>query len=182
MQQTKTQGFTLVELLVATGVFAVVAVLITGAYITVLGYARHAEATASATNSLAFALENMTRTIRTGSAYSCGTSLSLGDCSASGNTSLSLRNNEGTEITYEHIAPVGSINGSIRLEEGSALYTITDTAVNITSLKFYLTGSSPTDVLTPTVRIVVTGSVPGYKNNAVTFTLETLAIMRGVYL
>lgn len=176
------QGFTLVELLVSVGVFAVVAVLITGGYITVLGYARHAEATASATDNLAFALENVTRNLRTGYSYSCGTSLGLGDCGGSGNTSFSFVDNLGATVTYEHVAPTASTNGSITQTVGGTTYKITDAAVNITSLRFYLTGSSPSDVLTPTVRIVVTGSVPGYQNNPVSFTLETLAIMRGIDL
>lgn len=188
MTHVSQKGFTLVELLVSVGVFAVVAVLITGAYITVLGYARHAEAITSATNNLAFALENMTRNIRMGSQYSCV--MVVGDCS--GDTAFTFMNDSGVQVTYAHSAPTINLNGSITQTIGGVTYDLTDRSVNtaslrasfvtVTNLRFYLTGSSPSDVLTPMVRIVVTGSVRGYGNVPVPFTLETLAIMRGIDL
>ena len=71
IQYSKNRGFTLVELIVAVGLFTVVMFIATGALLSVVALNKKAQAQQSAINNLNFALENMARSIRTGSNYHC---------------------------------------------------------------------------------------------------------------
>ena len=62
-------GYTLVELIVAVGLFALVMLLAAGAYLMMIGVNRQAQGIATGIDNLSFALETMTRSIRTGTNY-----------------------------------------------------------------------------------------------------------------
>ena len=114
----KKRGYTLIELIVAVGLFALVMLLASGAYIMMINLNRQAQAMATGMNNLSFALESMTRDVRTGTAYSCGLSLGLGDCT-NGGGSLSFKNEGGTAVTYS------LSGGSLQKTVGGAQTTLT---------------------------------------------------------
>ena len=64
-------GFTLVEIIVALGLFTIVMFVATGALLSIVSVNKKAQAQQSAINNLNFALENMTRSLRTGYNYHC---------------------------------------------------------------------------------------------------------------
>lgn len=64
------RGFTLVEMIVSLGIFAVVALVAVGAFMKIMDANRKALGLKTAINNLNFALESMTREIRMGSKYS----------------------------------------------------------------------------------------------------------------
>ncbi len=64
-------GFTLIELIVAVGVFSIIATIATSAIILSLRASRKIRATQTVMNNLGFALESMTRSIRVGTDYHC---------------------------------------------------------------------------------------------------------------
>jgi prepilin-type N-terminal cleavage/methylation domain-containing protein len=175
------RGYTLIELMVAVGLFAVIMLLASGAYLMVISVNREAQSITTGIDNLSFALENMARTIRTGTNYSCGGG---GDC-PSGSSSFSFLYGVPASITYRRetqTGPGGALVGDIT-KNGTP---ITDPSVNITSLTFYVKGTSPVslaDYTQPYVTIVVTGTVsvgPGKPPKQ--FTVETSATMRGTDL
>jgi prepilin-type N-terminal cleavage/methylation domain-containing protein len=91
-------GFTLIEMLVSVALFSVVMVIALGALLSLTTADRKAQALKSAVDNLNFALDSMSRTIRTGSNYHCGSS-SGGDCKAGSNT-LYFTANNGVVTAY----------------------------------------------------------------------------------
>src|SRR3989338_11534095 len=91
MSMKNNRGYTLIELIIAVGLFALIMMLASGAYLVMIGINRQVQSIATGIDNLAFALETMTRTIRTGTSYSCNNS---GDCN-SGGTTFSVRNSSG---------------------------------------------------------------------------------------
>lgn len=168
------KGFTLVELIVAVGLFSLIMLLASGAYLMMISLNRQAQNISTGIDNLSFALETMTRSIRSGTDYSCGAL--GGDCN--GGTSFSFTNAQGMTVTY-------SLSGtSLRQVAGSAQGRLTDSSVVITSLKFYAYGTKPAsqnnDVEQARVHIVMSGTVTTGENKAPqSFSIETGATMRG---
>jgi len=160
----KFRGYTLVELIVAVGLFALVMTLVSGAYIVMIGLTERAQGTATGIDNLSFALETMTRTIRTGTNYSCNYG---GDCS--GDTTFSVKNTVGTTMSYS------LSNGVIKQNN----VPLTDPSVVVSSLKFFVSGTTSGDNYQPYVTIAVSGTVSsGSGGKTESFTVETGATMR----
>lgn len=169
-------GYTLVELIVAVGLFAFVMTLSSGAYLMMIGMNHRAQGVATGINDLSFALEMMTREILTGSAYDCG---GTGDCpSPIGAHSFSFRNTSGVQVTYD----VDSSSGALRRTLGAVQSALTGSSVTITNLTFYASGTqkAPGDYEQPHVSITISGTVSaGAGKPQQSFTLEAGATMRG---
>ncbi len=73
---TKKSGFTLVEIMVAVSIFAVVAVIATGALITASDINKKAQAIKLAVDNVNFALNKMAFEVRNGNTYGCANSVS----------------------------------------------------------------------------------------------------------
>jgi prepilin-type N-terminal cleavage/methylation domain-containing protein len=178
-QRHLSQGFTLVELLVSVGIFAVIMTLSAGAYLVIIDLNAHAQATALAADNISFVFENMTRSIRTGSGYGC---LAAGtDCV--GGTAFSFVDAGGQNITYTFVPAAGGVNGYIRETVAGSSFSLTDTRVNITSLAFYLTGSAGTgagNYTQPFVRMTITGTAVAGKGQTFSFSIESAATTRGI--
>lgn len=161
------RGYTLVELIIAVGLFAFIMMLASGAYLVMIGISRQTQSIATGVNNLSFALETMTRTIRTGTNYSCNNG---GDC-GSGGTTFSVRSAEGVTTVY-------TLSNGIITQNNVPL---TDPSVTISSLTFYVSGTSkpPSDYQQPRVTIVVSGTVSSGAGKVEPFTVETGATMRG---
>lgn len=153
--------------MVAVGLFALVMMLASGAYLVMIGINRQVQGIATGIDNLSFALETMTRTIRTGTNYSCNNS---GDC-ASGGANFSVTNSSGVTTNY-------ALSGGIITQNGAAL---TDPSVTVSSLMFYAsgTGKPPADYTQPRVTIIVSGTVSSGPGKTEPFTVETGAAMRG---
>lgn len=166
------KGFTLIELIVSIGLFALIMLLSSSAYLLMVGINRQAQGMATGINNLSFALETMTRTIRTGTQYSCD---GLGDC-VNGGASFSVKDTDGTTVNY-------SLSGSsIMRTIGATSVALTDPSVSISSLKFYTFGT-PTarqgDYQQPRVTIVISGTVSSGPGKVESFNVQTGATMRG---
>jgi prepilin-type N-terminal cleavage/methylation domain-containing protein len=160
------RGYTLIELIVAVGLFALIMTLVSGAYIMMIGLTERAQNTATGIDNLSFALETMTRTIRTGTDY------------GGGGSSFSLKNASGESVSY--LLSVSSsdcgtgANGCLVQVVNGVRSTLTDPSVNITALTFTL--SSPQ----PYVTITVSGTVSG--KTAQSFQIKTGAVQRKINL
>jgi prepilin-type N-terminal cleavage/methylation domain-containing protein len=174
------KGYTLVELMVSVGLFAIIMLLASGAYLMMITLNQQAQALSTGIDSLSFAIETMTRNIRTGSNYSCGAF--GGDCTSyPGENSFSFVDQSGAQVTY-------SLSGTSLLQKVGTTNPIelTDSSVTITSLAFYAYGTQPFgsgDTTQSRVTIIISGTVsPGQGKPAQSFVIETGATMRGTDL
>jgi len=165
----RSRGYSLIELIVAIGLFSIIMTLAAGGYLVMIGSNRHAQGISTGVNNLAFALESMTRNIRTGTQYcAVGPVCTL--------NSFSFVDENGVTVYYS-LGAQGSVGNIIRNDGTPA--PITDSSINITSLTFYYSGVTPGDSYQPYVTIIVSGSVSIGPGKTKDFTIETSAVMRG---
>lgn len=69
--RSKQHGFTLIEMIVSLGVFSIVVLAAVGALLMLIGTNRQLQGEQSVMTNLSFALDSMTREIRTGTHYFC---------------------------------------------------------------------------------------------------------------
>ena len=129
-------GYTLVELIIAIGLFSIIMTLSSGAYLMMIGLNRQAQGIATGINDLSFAIETMTRDIRTGSLYSCGIGLGLGDCPL-GSSSFSFKNKDSLTVSY------GLSGSSLQKTINATQEVLTDSSVTISSFTVYVSGTAP---------------------------------------
>lgn len=175
----RNRGFTLVELMVAVTIFSVVMVISMGSIIGVFDANQKSKTLRSVMDNLNIAMESMTRTIRFGTNYHCGTSLPLTvplDCGGAGNSDLTVRAQNGAQTSYS------LVNGRIMRTIGANTYGLTSPDVTITTLNFRVFGAPPyaggTNLLQPQVIIVVSGYVGTKATTQSTFTLQTTVSQR----
>lgn len=176
------RGYTLVELIVSIGIFALVMVLASGAYLVMIGLNREAQGTATGIDNLSFALENIQRTIRTGSQYFCAGTAD-GNC-PNGGSSLVFRDASARTVTYSFSG--STIYETICLPLGgpcSAPLSLTDpiVSIDIDKSQFYVTGAeqTPDDYIQPHVTVIIVGNIAIGPGKTLPFTIQTGATMRG---
>ena len=175
MMKNSSRGYTLIELMIAVGLFALIMMLAAGAYLMMIGISRQAQGITSGIDNLAFALETMTRTIRTSTAYSCAATSDAGDCPSGGGDTFSVVGPGGDAISY------WSDGLNIYQTKNGDDVQMTDSSIKNVSLTFYSAGLSSSDTTQARVTIVVSGEVTSGidKTKVVPFTIETGATMRG---
>lgn len=135
-------GFTLVELLVSVGLFAVVVSIAVGGFVSVLRSQRQAAAFLAVNTNVGLAIEQMAREIRTGYGFCTYRSCQLSE--------LGFINARGENITYR------LANGGLeRQVNDGAFQKITADNVEVKYVKFYLGGREANDGLQPRVTIAL---------------------------
>lgn len=81
----KTRGFTLIEMIVSLGLFSVVIVVAIGALLTMVNADKQLQSEQSVMSNLAFALDSMTREIRTGTNFYCAGASNVSGIFSNGN-------------------------------------------------------------------------------------------------
>ncbi|MBC7836831.1 type II secretion system protein [Acetobacteraceae bacterium] len=186
-------GFTLIELIVSVGIFAVVMVIALGALLSISVAERKSETLKSVMNNLNFTLDSMSRFVRTGTDYHCG-SPSSGDCAsgagyfsftaAPGSFSACPASSLTCRVAYcldGGVIKRQVINGTPdALCTSSNFLPITAPEVSITSLIFYLNGSrvGSADNTQPKVTITLAGSVQINSSASTTLNLQTSVTQR----
>jgi prepilin-type N-terminal cleavage/methylation domain-containing protein len=164
------KGFTLVEVLVATALFTVVMVVAVSALLVILDANRKAQNISNTINNTFFSFETMTRLLRTGSGYHCGTSgviTTPQDC-AQGGTDIYFTDDRGqfVHVWYDTTSATGSIMEEVDStnKNGTAFdaaYPLTTDDFAVQQLLFTVTGSQPVssgDRAQPQTTIVLYGS------------------------
>ena len=170
-------GFTLVEMIVAVSVFVVVMVSGIGALVSMIDANRKAQSLRIVMDNLNFALENMTRNMRVGVDYHCGSIGNLNtprDCAVDGDSFIAFTDSDGDRIIFR-------LNGG-RIEKsedlGSSFLGITAPEITVEELKFFVKGSLEGDGLQPKVLVIVRGVAGGMQKTSTTFSLQTFASQR----
>jgi prepilin-type N-terminal cleavage/methylation domain-containing protein len=176
-------GFTLIEMLVSTAIFTIVMVIALGALLALSESDRRAETIKAVVNNLNFALDAISRSVRTGTGYHCG-SIAGGDCAVSGGSSFYYTDSSGNfiEYTFDNSSATCGQTGAIGCIERSVsngpLQPITAPEVVITKMNFYLIGSTPGDVYQPKLTMELYGYVMGEQGRQVPFNLQTSVTQR----
>ncbi len=185
-------GFTLIEVMVSTAIFSMVMVIALGALLALSEADRKAQTLNTAVNNMGSALDSMSRAIRTGVSYYCGSGGNYGDvydCQSSPGTYLSFVASDGTHVAYclDNSSGVGIIKREIRPASNNVLDSscntpgfvpLTPPDVNITRLSFYVVGSSKSDQLQPKVTILLSGSVQVTATQSSVFNIQSTVTQR----
>jgi len=198
-------GFTLVEMIVAVALFAIVMVVAVGALLALTGANKKAQAIQSVMNNLNITLDGMVRSIRMGTEYHCGIgsySGSSADSScAGGKTSFTFTCNPGTascaQVTsrwaYQFVCPSDSnieadetcpSGGYIeRSPNGGAQNSwtrLTAAEVSIERMVFYVAGTQTrNNFVQPIVVMAVSGTAGGENIKTKTkFHIQATAVQR----
>ncbi|HAE36628.1 MAG: hypothetical protein UR85_C0004G0034 [Candidatus Nomurabacteria bacterium GW2011_GWF2_35_66] len=188
------EGFTLIELMVATSLFTIVMLMGVGALVTSSNSSKSAQKLRIAVDNVNLAMETMTRELRTGTHFYCGGNMTpyfVGDCPAGTFGDIITFNpqqvgvNPPSRVGYYLKKRVvnGVDQGTFTLQRCEVFATncsdIVSSNVNVTKLKFYVKGSElpPTDTIQPSVEILMNGVVK-IKGKEVPFTLQSMATQR----
>ncbi len=167
-------AFTLIELMVAVSIFAIVMLVGVGALLTMVEVNKRAQGVNAVINNLNAAVEQMSRSIRVGSTYYCGesavppASLILSqpeDCPVDGGLLLAFEATDG-DPTDTDDQVVYRLNGtqlerSLEAGDSGTWVSLTAPEVIITDFRFFVTGSTPLsggDTTQPRVMMTIKGT------------------------
>ncbi len=190
-----TAGFTLIEMLVSLALFTIVVTIVTGALLILISGNSKLQNEQSVMTNLTFALDTMTREIRTGTQYVCTTSNSaenaiydvvdVGDC-VNGNDGLSFRE-AGTSVTggasnsrisyyYD-----GTNQTIMRRYADTTRQSIVSSGIVITNLDFFVTDAAnfvdAASTRQPTVTVIIEAEEEGVVGGK-TFRAQTTVTQR----
>lgn len=182
-------------MLVSTAIFTVVMVIALGALLAMSESDRKAQTLKAVINNLNFSLDSISRTVRTGTGYNCGSG--GGDCpNPPGGTYFSFTASDGTAVAYRLENSVtdsgaGTVCGQsvaigciARSVSGGTWTAVTAPEVVISNLSFYLTGSlvgstaNGGDSMQPKLTILMSGYVQVTATQQTAFNLETSVTQR----
>jgi prepilin-type N-terminal cleavage/methylation domain-containing protein len=180
------QGFTLVEMLVAITLFAVVMLVSVGALLALVDANRKAQALQSVMNNLNVALDGIVRSARMGSDYHCGAggALSVPQNCPGGGTTFAFEAFGGNSETvadqwvyrFDSERIYKSENG------GGTWFAVTAPEVEINDMRFYVTGTDRLqtgDMSQPQVVIVIRGTAGSDRaRTSTTFSIQATAAQR----
>lgn len=180
------KGFTLIELLVATGVFLVVMTISLGSVVSVLSAGRKSKTLSSIMTNLNFTMEIMSREIKFGKTYFCGTDSSsphtaTQDCGSTPENSFTFTTNEGVDTIYRLNTTNNQIERSTN--SGVSFVGLTSREIHIDELKFYVFDSTPFalgDSNQPRVLMFVRGYAGNKPDSRSNFILQTLISQRSL--
>ncbi|MBI2023791.1 type II secretion system protein [Candidatus Giovannonibacteria bacterium] len=186
------RGFTLLEILISLGVFSIAVFIILTVLFSVSDAQKKTIAVQNAQDNLRYAFEAMTKEIRTGKVFHCGTGGSLTspqNCAyPNGESSFTFRNSAGQVVTYQVISNqlVKSSNGTIPCDPDPN--DVTDcqkiTAIDlvlIDKMVFYADGTLGSDSAQSRVTIVLDGEVQDPRNiGTAKINLQTTVSKRGL--
>jgi type II secretory pathway pseudopilin PulG len=180
------RGFTLVEMLVAIAVFMSVMVVAVGALMTIINVNKKDRAIKSVVDNVSFALDVISRDMRTGNNYQCsndGNSYNITNCTNAGSPAVSYVAADGTTTEYWFNPSPNPGDGNIQEKKCPGAcptqwvsLTAPTSTVAINNMKFYLFNlNDPTK--SPQLLITAQGSVTT-QTGSTTFSLQTTVSQR----
>lgn len=176
LSKKSARGYTLLELIVSVGIFSVIMLIVTSAYLTLVDLDRRARATSDVMTNLSFVVESMSREIRMGTNYRCNTT---GTNCVNGGTSFRFSDSRlpSRTITYTH-----SGNQVFVTVDGTTS-ALTDPRIAVNALTFYVRGvgtslGDGTAYVPPQVTFVMQGTVEPEPGEVVEFSLQGSATQR----
>lgn len=180
------RGFSLIELIVAVALFAIVMLVSVAALLALVDANRKAQALQSVMNNLNVALDGMVRSIRMGTSYHCG-GIPYGSPSpCAGGTTFAFESFDGNPATdsdqwvYSFQEDENGIGRIYKSESGGTGWLpITAPEVSIDEMAFYVVGTDPADNVQPKVVISIRGVAGADKvKTRSVFSIQATAVQR----
>lgn len=159
----QTRGFTLIEMIVAVALFSVVMIIAITALLGVVNADRKAQSLESLVDNLNFALDQVSRTVRTGYAYHCvdggsnpqfdmGNPKVPSNCATNGATYMAFEPSTGNPANNDQVVywydPAcsgypGYSGGCIKrsIDAGVTFIPLTSPAISIDNMRFFVIGA-----------------------------------------
>lgn len=189
-QRISQHGFSLIELLVSLSLFTIVILMAVGTLLILIDANAKAQSTQDVMTNLTFALDSMTREIRTGRGYYCADTL---PDSISEDTTLDCEEGTGLSIV-EGGSSLTAESGSPRIAyrfEGGAVerrvgdgswLPLTSDVVTITDMYFTVTGADTytenNDTVQPRVTVFLAGTAGDREDARSNFSIQTTVTRR----
>ncbi len=173
---TTSRGFTLIEIIVSVGIFSMVMLVVTAAYLTLVTLDREARTTNEVVANLAFAVDSIARNVRSGTTYSCA-GAGNGTCSQ-----LSFVDAQSQTITYllKTDGTIGQCTGGTCTS--ATAISLTDARISISALTFYVRGVGSGDAAQPQVTVSIRGTMKAQQGRTIDFSIQTGATQRYIEL
>ncbi len=167
-------GFTLLEVIVSLGVFSIAILISLSSIFAISDAQKKAVALQNALDNLRFAIEAVSKEIRTGSSFHCGSDISLVPQDCSGGSSFTFLNAEGQTVTYYQ-----SASNQLLKKVGADLpQSVTAAVVKVERLVFYVSGAPEGDKRQPRVTLIIEGKVSPTSRTETRLQLETTVSQR----
>ena len=135
----KENGFTMIELIVAIGIFSLIVSMVSGIFVLSILIQRRIIALRNAQDNIRFTIDSISREVRTGKDFS------------SVSSSLSFTNAKGEAVIYRL-----NNNEVEKSSDGGVTYSaVTGPEVTVDYLNFYLSGQAAGDRLQPRITITI---------------------------
>jgi prepilin-type N-terminal cleavage/methylation domain-containing protein len=195
------RGFTIVEMMVSLALFTIVITIATGSFLSLIGGSSQLQGEQQTMTSLNFAMDSMTREIRTGTRYFCTTDIdsvpdyndraatTTQDCvKSSGNNDVLSFVESGVSLSGgsvgNRIVYYLDSNGQLMRQAGDPstkpAQPMLSSDVKLKRLQFFVSGANnltdKNDLLQPTVTIILEAYDPNDSTNV--YTLETTVTQR----
>ncbi|MEI6494992.1 MAG: type II secretion system protein [bacterium] len=166
-------GFTLIEMMVATALFIIVALIITGSLMMVLQSYRKVQSAKLAMDNLSFAMDNMILRLRDGSDYVGASAVSGSAITYRG---IAFTDSTGVGVQFKYNETEKSLEKCDR-DGTSNCITLTAPEAQITDLRFYLPNVNLA-TQRPLVTIFVRGIAGSKEGSRTAFALQTTVSQR----
>lgn len=177
----KNNGFTLVELMVATSIFIVILIVIIGSLITSSDSSKKAQALRFAMDNVNFAMESMSRSIRTGTNYYCDSTIDISSVSGTRDCPLGEifiafnPQNSTSYIAYRRVLKEDDSNTyTLQRCDNGGCTDMVSSEVDVEVLRFFVKGSAKDDGFQPSVYILMKGTI-NIKGVPTSFAIQTMA-------
>ncbi len=175
-QPTTNKGFTLIELMTAISIFIIIMTISMSSILGVFNANRKSRSLKTVINNLNLAVESMSKEMRFGKNYHCGSASDTGtsalDCSG-GNVRVNFLSSSGVQTSYRLTGTTIEKQESV----SGAYVAVTAPEIFIDDLTFYVIGAPLGDSLQPKILIKIK-SHAGTGNGRSDFTLQTLVSQR----
>lgn len=182
------KGFTLIEIMTAVSIFAVITTISMGSILAVFDVNRKSESIKTVMDNLNLAIESMAREMRFGTNYICSPLLPMLDtisspepCPAGGNAVAFLATDGLTKIVYRQTGGAG-VGIEKSKDGGQSFVPVTAPEITIQDLKFFVIGAWPSVLegspLQPKVLIRIRGVAGSKAGTKTDFTIQTLVSQR----
>ena len=189
-------GFTLIEMMVAVSLFAIVMMVGVGALLSLIEANKRAQALNSVVNNVNIAVESMARSIRVGTTYHCETDgesipppptlATTQDCQTGNGHLLAFESSEGSsvnpndQVVYRYRVNEKRIERSLQGGKNGTWVALTAPEVSIDSFELFVAKTAKTDVgdlFQPRVLMSIGASaeVPG---GTTSFTVQSSVVQR----
>lgn len=186
IKNKKDEGFTLVELMVALTLFTFITLAMVSSLYAINNSYRKVVAMRGVLDNLNFAVESMSRTIRTSSDITCDGELATSgarNCLFPNNpkSRISMKSTLGREYDVEYRLNTSTKQIEKRIDEGSGYgdwIAITSPEISVEKLSFFVHNSNTSDEAQPYVIMLVSGVATAYTGETTEFALHTLISQR----